>query len=89
MAAEAEVVALPAQMPRLRSAAAASGVAAWRERARARAAAARLSAPLLLACVGLVASQVGLGLLLAAVVRGLDSTLGGWFGAFRIVINPA
>ena len=50
------------------------GAAAWR--------------PVLLAVLGLVLSQLAVGGVLAAAVKGLDSTMGGWLGTLRIVIKP-
>jgi hypothetical protein len=44
--------------------------------------------PVLLAGLGLVLSQLAVGGVLAAAVKGLDSTMGGWLGTLRIVIKP-
>ena len=44
--------------------------------------------PVLLAALGLGLSQLAVGGVLAAAVTGLDSTMGGWLGTWRIVIKP-
>ena len=44
--------------------------------------------PVLLAVLGLGLSQLAVGGVLGAAVKGLDSTMGGWLGTWRIVIKP-